>query len=1129
MSLLNMIAHLKDKLYTRHKGLISSCLKSLSLIITVCTLAILTVNQAQAQTPGLIIDPAAGGAPILDPNADGYVSADNGGFISNDNTESEIAYQPITVPEVEPTSDVASGPACGFTDFADDATRYVAASYLDASDNWLFRFRLGGFSPNSKGYSILIDTDNLFGSGSDPNYVSGNPGFEIEIELVTNFGVRLYDVDGTTTPTLMTTLGYDDYAQKSIAQSSSCGDFDYFYDFYIPFSTITFYFPSITTSTPMRLVANTVINTQSALSGNISDIGGIDDNAYGNNVEKMWGIIADNQVATAPDDINAGFPPSRSVAPVISSPVSIGATSVSGSSSEATGTVIELLVNNISVGTTTVSGGSWTLSGLTALSENDILTATATASGESVSLFSNEVSVGASCSAAPSITCGGRKGIEVSTTTSLPVGTILNAYNPDHASFPGPISTFTVTTPGTLFVIACNGSNSGCNSGTNCQPNGTYWATVQEPGKCESIPSAPFCTGGGSSASTPPIISTTSVTTSTTTITGTSTSGFKIFLFIDGDYVSTTTANGSGAWSFSGLSLSLGQTLQVRALQSGQCLSPIASRIVTEQSTAPTITGPIVNGATSVSGTSSEASGTVINVRVGGVTVGTTTVDANGNWTVTGLSLSTGQVITATATAPGELVSAASSSFTVLAASATPSITGSYSEGDTSVSGTSPSADGSEIDVYIDGGELGSTNTSAGNWTLGGLNSANSDLYAGGVLTATATESGKAESTPSAGNTVNCQPPLTNRTVNVISNEVCENTTAQVEITNSEDGVIYTLRDNGDTVDKSTSLLGTGGAITFDSFELTASETLQIKALKIPDFTCTGLNSNTAAITVYDNPADDRAITSTATTIEPGESTNIEVANSEPGVEYLLRDDADDSEIGTAVTGTGSTILLPTGNLNTTTTFNVLTTKTSPIICSIEQLNTATVTVNPILPVELISFTAKKDIDNMLVHLKWTTASEINNDFFIIERSSDGVIFNIIGQVKGAGNSDEQLDYHFTDERPTADLSYYRLKQVDFDGSYQYSSIVSIASDQGDYQVLINPNPFDKFTTFRVNGAHKNDQINVTLMDNSGKLMKRLEGGPAIKLYREELSSGLYIYKIYVNKQLIKTGKLIIE
>jgi hypothetical protein len=123
--------------------------------------------------------------------------------VSNDEGESEIPFVPIVLLNPEPTSDLATGPSCGFTDLVDDATSYSAAYTYLSGTNWLFRFRLGNYAPNSKGYSILLDTDGLFGeSGTlkDPNYTAGNPGFEIEIILVTNHGVRLYDADGTTSP-----------------------------------------------------------------------------------------------------------------------------------------------------------------------------------------------------------------------------------------------------------------------------------------------------------------------------------------------------------------------------------------------------------------------------------------------------------------------------------------------------------------------------------------------------------------------------------------------------------------------------------------------------------------------------------------------------------------------------------------------------------------------------------------------------------------------------------------------------------------------------------------------------------------------------------------------------------------
>ncbi len=96
---------------------------------------------------------------------------------------------------------------------------------------------------------------------------------------------------------------------------------------------------------------------------------------------------------------------------------------------------------------------------------------------------------------------------------------------------------------------------------------------------------------------------------------------------------------------------------------------------------------------------------------------------------------------------------------------------------------------------------------------------------------------------------------------------------------------------------------------------------------------------------------------------------------------------------------------------------------------------------NP-LPIELIDFTARSD--GKVVHLNWATASEVNNDFFTIEKSTNGYIWEIVTFVDGAGNSNTVLDYSTTDENPYTDVSYYRLKQTDFDGQYEYSDIVAV-------------------------------------------------------------------------------------
>ena len=95
------------------------------------------------------------------------------------------------------------------------------------------------------------------------------------------------------------------------------------------------------------------------------------------------------------------------------------------------------------------------------------------------------------------------------------------------------------------------------------------------------------------------------------------------------------------------------------------------------------------------------------------------------------------------------------------------------------------------------------------------------------------------------------------------------------------------------------------------------------------------------------------------------------------------------------------------------------------------------------LPIELISFTGERIKCNEN-SIKWSTASEINNDYFEINRSSDAINFNKIGEVNGAGNSTQILSYFFIDLNPPASLNYYRLKQIDYNGNNEISSIISI-------------------------------------------------------------------------------------
>ena len=109
------------------------------------------------------------------------------------------------------------------------------------------------------------------------------------------------------------------------------------------------------------------------------------------------------------------------------------------------------------------------------------------------------------------------------------------------------------------------------------------------------------------------------------------------------------------------------------------------------------------------------------------------------------------------------------------------------------------------------------------------------------------------------------------------------------------------------------------------------------------------------------------------------------------------------------------------------------------------------------LPIELLSFTAKLNSDKE-VDLNWQTASEINNDYFTVEKSADAVNFIPLEIIKGAGNSVSILNYTTLDKNPYSGITYYRLKQSDFNGDFTYSQIEAVKLFD-ENNLLIYPNP----------------------------------------------------------------------
>lgn len=179
------------------------------------------------------------------------------------------------------------------------------------------------------------------------------------------------------------------------------------------------------------------------------------------------------------------------------------------------------------------------------------------------------------------------------------------------------------------------------------------------------------------------------------------------------------------------------------------------------------------------------------------------------------------------------------------------------------------------------------------------------------------------------------------------------------------------------------------------------------------------------------------------------------------------------------------------------------------------------------LPIELLSFTGEA-IEETNV-LNWTTTSEINNDYFIVEASVDAENFKSIGIVAGAGNSNEVLNYQFIDNNPIAKTMYYRLKQVDFDGKWENSEIVAIERNSlGTIDIF--PNPVNNL--LHINFNNNENVVHKILITNIlGEVISEINTLGKSKLTLdvfENLSGGVYFIKI-MNKSnnLITTEKVI--
>ncbi len=177
------------------------------------------------------------------------------------------------------------------------------------------------------------------------------------------------------------------------------------------------------------------------------------------------------------------------------------------------------------------------------------------------------------------------------------------------------------------------------------------------------------------------------------------------------------------------------------------------------------------------------------------------------------------------------------------------------------------------------------------------------------------------------------------------------------------------------------------------------------------------------------------------------------------------------------------------------------------------------------LPVTYISFTAS--VENTIVNLNWETSEEANNDFFEIQRSVNAKNFETIGRLKGQLTTAQQTHYSFADLQPNEGVNYYRLGQVDVDGSVNFSKIIAVRVESSDSQsFVLMPNP----TTDKLLITNLRSGSNVEVFDLSGQKQKQFTAsGLNLLLETKDIPDGMKLIRVTNPDGFSSTKKLMIQ
>ncbi len=181
------------------------------------------------------------------------------------------------------------------------------------------------------------------------------------------------------------------------------------------------------------------------------------------------------------------------------------------------------------------------------------------------------------------------------------------------------------------------------------------------------------------------------------------------------------------------------------------------------------------------------------------------------------------------------------------------------------------------------------------------------------------------------------------------------------------------------------------------------------------------------------------------------------------------------------------------------------------------------VIVDCTLPITLTSFATSCE-ENGFNTIKWTTATETNNDYFIVEKTTDGNNWDIIEKVNGKGTSSSTTHYAITDRNPVNQITYYRLKQVDFDGQTETFNPISVICTSKEHSMTVFPNPASHSVTISLSG-YDFENATLNLLSSNGKLVHQIIVSENETVMNMELDLRNFAQGVYLLQWIDGAGK----